>query len=112
MGQFREEEGGWSLRVVRDSYEVGLRKTISKQWDFFNTKVSFPMGSGSKMKFWKDSWYNEKPLFVLFSSLFALSDSKEMWIDDFWKYSVEEWNKENCDFEERIRQSMIKGILL
>ena len=37
--------------MVRDSYGVGVWKAIGKQWDIasFKTKVSFAMGSESRV---------------------------------------------------------------
>ena len=40
-------------------------------------KISFRMGNGSSLKFWKDKWCSKQLLCKIFSSLFALSDSKE-----------------------------------
>ena len=51
----------------------------------FNSKASFAVGSRSRVKFWKDRWYNEEPLCETFPSLFALSDSKEAWVAYLWE---------------------------
>ncbi|RVW99586.1 hypothetical protein CK203_021359 [Vitis vinifera] len=67
-GKFEEEERG---------YRLG--------WDMFNSKASFAVGSRSRVKFWKDRWYNEEPLCETFPSLFALSDSKEAWVAYLWE---------------------------
>ena len=77
-GKFREEEGGWRSGMVRDSYGVGVWKEIRKQWELFNSMISFVVGNGCRMKFWKDRWCSDEPLCETFLSLFALSDSKEV----------------------------------
>ncbi|RVX05071.1 hypothetical protein CK203_019132 [Vitis vinifera] len=64
--------------MVRDSYGVGVWKEIRKQWELFNSMISFVVGNGCRMKFWKDRWCSDEPLCETFLSLFALSDSKEL----------------------------------
>ena len=34
------------------------------------------------MKFWKDNWYSEETLNVMFPNLFALSNAEEVWVVD------------------------------
>ena len=84
-GKFEEEERGYRLGVLREPYGVRVRRAIGKQWDMFNSKASFAVGSRSRVKFWKDRWYNEEPLCETFPSLFALSDSKEAWVAYLWE---------------------------
>ena len=37
-----------------------------------------------KVRFWKDIWYRNDFIREVFSSLFALADSKNAWIADCW----------------------------
>ena len=55
-GKFKEEEGGWRSGVVRDSYIVEVWEEIKKQWELFNLMISFTVGNGRRVKFWKDRW--------------------------------------------------------
>ena len=55
-GKFKEEEGGWRSGVVRDSYIVEVWEEIKKQWELFNSMISFTVGNGRRVKFWKDRW--------------------------------------------------------
>ncbi|KAL6333095.1 hypothetical protein AAG906_028278 [Vitis piasezkii] len=50
-------------------------------------KISFLVGNGKRVKFWKDKWYGDKPLSVSFPSLLALATSKEAWMADLWSRS-------------------------
>ena len=92
--KFGEKEGGWRSRVVRDSCGVGLWKEIEKHWELFNSMISFEVGNGRRVKFWKDWWCGEEPLCEIFPSLFALSDFKEAWVADLWEHREEgsNWN--------------------
>lgn len=47
------------------------------------------MGNGRSLSFWKDKWCGDSPLCLSFSSLFALADSKEVWVEDIWDFSAE-----------------------
>ena len=55
-GKYGEESGGWCPREVREVYGVGLWKGIRKDWDFVRTRISFSMGNGWRVRFWKDKW--------------------------------------------------------
>ena len=44
QGKFWEEERGWKSGMVKEPDRVGVWKEIGKQWDFFNTKISFEVG--------------------------------------------------------------------
>lgn len=46
---------------MRDGHAVGLWKTIRKEWDPLNDKISFSVGNGQRVIFWKDNWYGDKP---------------------------------------------------
>ena len=54
--------------------------------------ISFVVGNGRRVKFWKDRWCIEKPLCEAFPSLFALSDSKEAWVANLWEHRGESGN--------------------
>ena len=49
--------------------------------------LSFTVGNGRRIKFWKDKWCGDELLCVLFPSLFALASCKEAWVADLWMYS-------------------------
>ena len=48
------EEGGWISREVREGYGVGLWKEIRKEGFLMFQNVSFVVGDGRRVKFWKD----------------------------------------------------------
>ena len=56
--------------------------------------LSFVVGDGQRIKFWKDRWCGDIPLNVVFPSLFTCACAKEAWVGDAW--SVEQgrvcWN--------------------
>ena len=54
--------------------------------------ISFVVGNGRRVKFWKGGWCTEEPLCEVFPSLFALSDSKEAWVANLWEHRGESGN--------------------
>ena len=94
--KFGENERGWRPGVVRDSSGVGVWKETKKQWELFNSMISFMVGNGRRVKFWKDRWCIEEPLCEAFRSLFALSDSKEAWVANLWEHRGESDNWNFC----------------
>ena len=66
---------------------VDLWKAIKREWDVMGGNVIFFMGNGRRVRFWKDRWYGDDPLCTSFPSLFAISSSKEAWVEDIWNHS-------------------------
>ncbi|RVW53935.1 hypothetical protein CK203_073000 [Vitis vinifera] len=85
--KFGEEEGGWGSRDVRESYGVGFWKEIRKEGALMQNKVVFSVGSGRRVKFWKDLWWGSFALCNSFPSLYAIASSKEAWVEEFWDTS-------------------------
>ena len=46
--------------------------------------VSFSVGDGKRVRFWKDIWCGNMPLCEAFPSLFDLVGSKDAWVADYW----------------------------
>ena len=83
-GKYGEERGGWCSREVREAHGVGLWKGLRMEWDFVGSRISFPIGNGRRVRFWRDRWCGDSPLCVSFPSLFALTDDKDSWVADIW----------------------------
>ncbi|RVW27335.1 hypothetical protein CK203_116837 [Vitis vinifera] len=65
-------------------YRIGLWKAIRKLWAMFVTKVSFFVGEGKRVKFWKDRWCGSESSCNSFPSLYALASSKKAWVANMW----------------------------
>lgn len=72
-----EGEHKWIPNVVTNSYGSGVWKGIRKGWDSFERHISFDIGNGAKVRFWKDKWCGELELWRLFPSLFNLAVDKD-----------------------------------
>ena len=48
------------------------------------SRILFLVGNGRRVRFWRDRWCRDSPLYVSFPSLFALSVDKEAWVADIW----------------------------
>ena len=80
-------KGGWWSKDVRSSHDVGFWKAIRNLCELESSQISFSVGNGRKIKFWKDKWCEGEPLCDSFPSLFALSNSKEAWLANLWMHS-------------------------
>ena len=83
-------EWGWCSKEVKGSYGVGLWKAIRNLWELVSCRISFMVGNGRRVKFWKDNWCGDEPFCVSFPSLFAPASSKDAWVADLWMHSSEE----------------------
>ena len=92
--KFGIERGGWRTRGVREGYGVGLLKEISKEVLLLLNNVSFSVGDGKRVRFWKDIWCGNISLCEAFPSLYDLVVSKDAWVADCWDSTGEEggWN--------------------
>ena len=78
------EEGDWCTWAISGKCGVGLWKAIRKEWLFLNSRLAYQVGSGRRVKFWKDKWCGDEPLCESFPSLFSISLSKDAWVSDVW----------------------------
>ena len=76
------EEGGWCTRAESGRHGVGLWKAIRKEWLGMYSSLAFRVGNGRRVRFWKDKWCRDEPLYESFPSLFAISLAKDAWV---WK---------------------------
>ena len=83
-------EWGWCSKEVKGSYGVGLWKAVRNLWELVSCRISFTVGNGRRVKFWKDNWCGDEPFCVSFPSLFALANFEEAWVADLWMHSSEE----------------------
>ena len=83
-GKYGEERCGWSTCEARKAYGVGLWKAIRKLGHLVTHRFDFVVGDGRKVSFWKDKWCRTTPLCESFPSLFALTTSKEAWVNEVW----------------------------
>ena len=88
--KFGIERGGWSTRGVREGYGVGLWKEISKEGLLLLNNVSFSVGDGKRVRFWKDIWCGNISLCEAFPFLYDLAVSKDAWVADCWDSMGEE----------------------
>ncbi|RVW48620.1 Transposon TX1 uncharacterized 149 kDa protein [Vitis vinifera] len=82
--KYGEEGGGWISCEVREGYGVGLWKEIRKEGVLMFKNISFIVGDGRRVKFWKDIWCGNIPLCEAFPSLFAFAVSQDAWVADCW----------------------------
>ena len=75
-------EGGalWN-EVIRGKYGeqedgLGVWKAIRRWSPLVSSRLSFVVGNGMRVKFWKNSWCQDTPLCIAFPTLFVLTDSK------------------------------------
>ena len=67
-GKSGEEESRWWSSDGRVGYEVGLWKSIRKEWNTFLIHLSFVVDI-ERVKSWTNIWYEVELLCVLYPSL-------------------------------------------
>ncbi|RVW65596.1 putative ribonuclease H protein [Vitis vinifera] len=82
--KFGVGSGGWCTCGGREGYGVGLWKEISKEGLLLLNNVSFSVGDGKRVRFWKDKWCGNTPLCEAYPSLFDLAVSKDAKVADCW----------------------------
>lgn len=75
--KYGERKHKWFSNIVSESYGSGVWKGIRRGWELFERHISFDIGDGSKIRFWKDRWSGELELWRLFPSLFNLAVDKD-----------------------------------
>ncbi|RVW54540.1 hypothetical protein CK203_071484 [Vitis vinifera] len=97
------EGGEWSYRGVREGYGVGFWKEINKEGSLLLNNVSFSVGDGKRVRFWKDVWCRSNSLCEAFPSLFALAVSKEAWVEEMERFlSTIQGKRLNANVEDRM----------
>ena len=73
---------------------MGFWKEIRKEGSLMLKNITFSVGDGRRVRFWKDKWCGNNTLRDAFPSLFALAVSKDAWVADCWDSLGEEggWN--------------------
>ena len=82
--KFREEGGGWSTCEIREGYGMGFWKEIRKEGSLRLKNITFFVGDGRRVRFWKVKWCGNNTLHDSFPSLFDLAVSKDAWVADCW----------------------------
>ena len=54
-----------------------------------SSRLSFQVGNGQRVRFWRDKWCDNEPLCDSFPSLFAFSLSKKAWVAKVWNLEGE-----------------------
>ena len=106
---------------MRSNYGAGLWKAIRNLWELVSCRISFIVGNGRRIKFWKDKWCGDELVCVLFPLLFALAilevgsvkpfPSSVVW--NVWvlpKVSLFTWeasNEGNFDFRPTTKEGLV-----
>ncbi|RVW94823.1 DEAD-box ATP-dependent RNA helicase 39 [Vitis vinifera] len=76
-------EGGWCTRAERGGWCRAL-ESYRKEWLGMYSSLAFRVGNGRRVRFWKDKWCGDEPLYESFPSLFAISRAKDAWVSEVW----------------------------
>ena len=56
VAKYGQEEFGWRTKKANGAFGVGLWKEILKEADWCWDNMTFKVGKGTKIRFWKDPW--------------------------------------------------------
>ncbi|RVX23342.1 putative ribonuclease H protein [Vitis vinifera] len=79
--------GKWNWRFATEREREAwcrLWKAIRKEWLGMYSSLAFRVGNGRRVRFWKDKWCGDEPLYESFPSLFAISQAKDAWVSEVW----------------------------
>jgi len=67
----------WNTKQNNDPYGVGPWKYINQLREEFFQEVSFRIGNGNSVKFWKDRWLNKQPLNVSHPAIYRIASDTD-----------------------------------
>lgn len=73
-----------------DTYGAGLWRTIRSLWTNLWKDITFQVGNGRNVLFWKDNWNGQGTLQETFPTLFHISTNQNSTIKDTW--TTQGWN--------------------
>ena len=96
---------------------MGVWKAIKNGWEDLKVRMRFKVGSGNRVKFWKDRWCGDVSLRDAFANLFSIASSKDARVADAWDggswnprfiRQLSDWELEEVDiFFERLYDHFI-----
>ena len=92
MAIYGLEENDWSTKAPNRGRSYRLWAGILKHKETFFNFSTFLLGKGTKIRFWKDSLCEAKPLAEKFHDLFSLLLNKDAFIADCWCNVSRSWN--------------------
>ena len=117
VGKYGQEDEGWCTNGVRERHGVGVWKAIKNGWEDLKVRMRFKVGSGNRVKFWKDRWCGDVSLRDAFANLFSIASSKDARVADAWDggswnprfiRQLSDWELEEVDiFFERLYDHFI-----
>jgi hypothetical protein len=87
---------------------VGSFSTLHSSRIVTNGRLKYKVGDGASLRFWKDTWLSDEPLYIRYNRLFRLDSNKDFLINErlvngswswCWKYTIA---------SDRIRSSLIQ----
>ena len=58
-----------------------------EEWNIVAGRLSFAVGSGRRVPFWRDKWCGKEPLSVAFPSSYIIAAYKDAFITNVWSLS-------------------------
>ncbi|CAN4112876.1 unnamed protein product [Withania somnifera] len=77
-------EGNCCSNTVLSTYGVSVWKTIRNSMATLSRNISYRVGNGSKILFWKENWIGNETLMVSFPDLFSLSINPDEKVANVW----------------------------
>ena len=94
VAKYGQEDFGWRTKKANGPFGVGLWKEIMKEADWCWNNMTFKVGKGTKIRFWKDTWCGDVELARRFPQLFNVAAQKGATVGDLWDQNAGqgEWN--------------------
>ena len=82
VAKYGQEDFGWRTKKANGAFGVGLWKEIMKEADWCWNNMTFKVGKGTKIRFWKDTWCGDVELARRFPQLFSVAAQKGATVGD------------------------------
>ncbi|RVW85327.1 putative ribonuclease H protein [Vitis vinifera] len=94
VAKYGQEDFGWRTKKANGAFGVGLWKEIMKEAYWCWNNITFKVGKGTKIRFWKDTWCGDVELARSFPQLFNVAAQKGATVGDLWDQNAGqgEWN--------------------
>ncbi|KAF3662156.1 putative cytosolic iron-sulfur protein assembly protein Ciao1-like [Capsicum annuum] len=85
-----EMEDRWTTKMVVTPYGCSIWRSIKNLWPLVLSRLSFKVGNGQKVSFWKDKWIDQSPLKQLYPDIHILSLQQQATVSEMW--TGQGWN--------------------
>ncbi|XP_047261029.1 uncharacterized protein LOC124894378 [Capsicum annuum] len=74
----------WCSNPVNTTHGVSVWRTIRSLWSQLVKDITFKVGTGTRIMFWKELWIGQEPLMASYPDLFIFSTNPDAMVNEIW----------------------------